>query len=91
MKRLHITWRDASYTTDDTDHSELQLVTLEEVGYLIKEDRESITIGMEYIPEATSSRLTLTIPRVNIISITTLQKGKALDPSKFIHPSSSTI
>lgn len=74
---LYLRWKDAAYTTEDTDHERLTLIELEEVGFLIHEDDESITLGPEWHEGCTSSRLTLTIPRVNILEAYALSaKGR---------------
>jgi hypothetical protein len=65
----YLQWRDASYNLEEVPHEELGLVELHEIGWIIKEDDECITLGLEWYPDANvaSSRLTITIPKVNIV------------------------
>ena len=67
-------WRDASHSQEEWVIEALGgLEELYDVGFLLKETDESITIGMEYQHGNASTRNWLTIPRVNLIDIRHLQ------------------
>jgi hypothetical protein len=80
----YIHWRDASYNTEEMPHEELGLVDLHEVGWIIKEDDECITLGVEWYPETAvaATRLTLTIPKVNIVRRKDFKLEKILGKGK---------
>ena len=66
---IYIHWRDANYTEEDTDHRDLgALLDVYEFGFLIKETEESYVVCAEWNEDATSSRLAVTIPKVNVAS-----------------------
>jgi hypothetical protein len=67
MTITYLKWRDASYNGDERDESEMTLVDLQEVGWLVREDNESITLSMEHQDGATARRLWLSVPKVNVI------------------------
>lgn len=52
----------------DVSHDDLGLVTLCEVGFIIKETDECICLSYEYSPGATSSRQTLAIPHSCLVA-----------------------
>ena len=65
---IYIHWRDANYSVEDTDHRELgSLLDVYEFGWLIKETDESYVVCAEWSEDATSSRLAVTIPKVNVV------------------------
>lgn len=69
-----VRWRDACHSQDEFAISDLGgLAELAEVGWLIAETPESVTLSMEHQEGATSTRLWLTIPLVNIQSIEELR------------------
>ena len=61
----YIHWRDASYNPEES--TEFGLADLHEVGFVVAEDHESVTLSMEHMDGEVSHRLTLTIPLVNIL------------------------
>ncbi len=68
----YVRWRDACYNTDEIPHEALGgLVELHEFGFVIADSEEAITICPEYQDGATSSRLTITVPRCNIVEMRT--------------------
>lgn len=69
-----VVWKDACSQEAAGPHTEVEpgLVVLREVGFLLGESDEAITIGMEVSDDATAGRWRLHIPRVNIISRTLL-------------------
>lgn len=68
----YVRWRDACYNPDEVPHESLgALVELLEFGFVIAESEEAITICPEYQDGATSSRLTITVPRCNIVEMRT--------------------
>lgn len=65
-----VTWFDASYQRGECSIDELvPRVILESAGFLIREDADSVSIGMDYYPEDETWRHIENIPRVNIIKI----------------------
>lgn len=69
MPRLaYIRWHDACYTPDESEHEALgDLVELHEIGFVVKETEHTIVLCVEHQQGEQSSRLTLTVPRVNIV------------------------
>lgn len=69
-----VVWKDACSQEAASPHTEVEpgLVILREVGFLLGESDEAITIGMEVSDEAGPGRWRLHIPRVNILSRTVL-------------------
>lgn len=63
----YVHWRDAAMHMDETDIEEMSLVDLYEVGWLIRETDEHITLAIEYPGGRRSTRLALSIPKVNIV------------------------
>ncbi len=77
MKPVYIRWRDAYHGQEDTPHQDLgALAELHELGFLVKETPETYTISMEHQDGETSSRLWLTIPKVNVIEFRRLRISK---------------
>lgn len=67
---VYVVWHDAHYSPEETPLNYVDgLVELHEVGWLLSQTDESVSIGMEYEPGMESTRLYLTIPKVNIKSI----------------------
>ncbi len=79
MTIVYIKWRDAMHSTSQHAVTSLGgLAELHEIGFLIKESDESITIGTEAEDGATvEARMWLTVPKVNIVEMkrTTLAKA----------------
>lgn len=65
----YVRWRDASHGMGEIALEEMGLSELEEVGFLVKEDEESITLAMEPPGDSDSTRLWLTIPKVGIVEM----------------------
>jgi hypothetical protein len=66
MTLSYIRWRDASHGIGEFAPSDMGLVELAEVGWLVQEDDESVTLSMEYQADTDTRRLWLTIPKGNI-------------------------
>ncbi len=78
-KIVYVHWRDAmSDEASEPDYpAEAELIDLEEVGFLLDETDEAIQIGMEREVEGGfPSRWRLNIPKVNIVEIRPLSKGR---------------
>jgi hypothetical protein len=67
MTVTYIRWKDASHGMDEYDVSQMVLSELEEVGWLVTEDDDCVTLSMEHEENSKSRRLWLTIPKVNVI------------------------
>jgi hypothetical protein len=73
---VYLIWKDAHYSPEEVPLDIIQeLVVLHEVGWLVAESEESVTLSMEYQPGMDSTRLYLTVPRVNIQELYVLQPG----------------
>jgi hypothetical protein len=76
-----IRWRDAcqdeAAAPDTPLASASRLVELLEVGFLIGEDDESVSIAMECEPDGSLGRWRLHIPKVNIIERRDVELKKA--------------
>jgi len=80
MKLAWVSWRDASHGLNEWDKERMTLSSLEEIGFILKEDEDSITLGMEHNvsePDAKDARLWLTIPRSGIIEMRTRELDQA--------------
>lgn len=67
---VYVHWRDAAHGLEEIPVAQAgELADLHEVGFLVAENDESITLSPEHQDGATSARLWLTIPRVNIIEM----------------------
>lgn len=78
MTIVYIRWRDACHSMSQSPIKDLgELAELMEIGFLLRETEESITIGTESQDGATEARMWLTVPRVNIIEMrkTTLARA----------------
>lgn len=69
MKIAYVIWRDATHGTDEIAAEDADLAELHEIGFIVAETDEAITLNMEHQEDATKYRLWLTIPRVNVTSI----------------------
>lgn len=66
-----VIWRDACHSVDDCEITEIsELRTLREVGWLVTETDETVTLSLEE-PDGTTIRNWMTIPRMAIISMKT--------------------
>lgn len=75
MKIAYIRWRDASYGNGDEQPiaNLAGAVELHECGFLLREDKETVTLSMEHQDGAETTRIWLTIPRVNIAEMKTAE------------------
>lgn len=63
----YVKWRDATMSQGDEDLFNVDaLMELEEIGWLIKETDDSVSLSIEK-PQFDKARLWLTIPKVNIM------------------------
>lgn len=68
MRVVYIRWHDACYSTDESNIAELGgLADLHEIGFLLQETDKAVVLGLEHQEGATTARLTLTIPKCNIV------------------------
>lgn len=68
MTVVYVKWRDAVNSNSSHALSSLgDLAELHEVGFLLKESAETITIGTEAQEGAMEARFWLTIPKANIV------------------------
>jgi hypothetical protein len=77
MKLAYVRWRDAAFDNEDTPISDMDLAELHEVGFLIAETADAVKLAIEHPGEATSTRLWLVIPKVNIIEMRVRELDKA--------------
>ncbi len=75
MTVTYIKWRDATHGITEAAPADMGLAELEEIGWLVHEDDESVSLSMEYQAEADARRLWLTVPKVNIVE----RKDRDLD------------
>lgn len=84
MTITHIIWRDAAYSNGDAVSLSAigGLTELQEVGFLVAENDEAVTLSMESGLTG-CNRCFLTVPKVNIVSRvdTTLAKAFRLKRS----------
>lgn len=62
----HILWRDACFGLSETDITLTGLVDLHAVGFVLREDDESVIVSLEWQDEATTTRNWLAIPKNRI-------------------------
>ena len=67
MTVTYLKWRDASHGIGECYPGDMGLVELEEVGWLVQEDDDSVTLAMEHQTGAETRRLWLSVPKVNIV------------------------
>lgn len=67
MTLTYIKWRDASHSIDEWPIDRIELIELEEIGYLLRETEEAVTLSIEAPDGSDSTRLWLCIPKVNIV------------------------
>jgi hypothetical protein len=67
MTLTYIRWRDASHGLSECDPKNMGLSDLKEIGWLVQEDDESVTLSMEYEEESDERRLWLTVPKSGIV------------------------
>lgn len=67
---VEIEWIDASYEGVTLKPGELRpLVRLRTCGYLVREDKESVSVAMELCDEDGNCRHVTHLPRVNIVKM----------------------
>jgi hypothetical protein len=69
MRPVLIRWRDAAHHHEERAISDTGLIELEEVGWLVADEPDYVTITMERIADdeaPETARLWLSIPRINI-------------------------
>ena len=65
----YVRWHDAALAEDDLAPADMGLCELLELGWLVREDGESVSIAMERQRGVTTHRYSLTIPRANILEL----------------------
>jgi len=67
-KLAHIIWKDAGYNSSsgETPIKDVGLMRLEEVGFIVSEDDEQITLSLEFRPDMETVRNYLSIPKTGI-------------------------
>jgi hypothetical protein len=82
MTLAYIHWRDACHNSDEIRIDDLgEAVALHACGFVVKETEETITLSLEHQDGADTTRLWLSIPRVNIVEMRTATIDKAF-PAK---------
>lgn len=78
MTIVYIRWKDAQNSNATHAIASLgELAVLDEVGFLLTENEETITIGTESPQQALEARFWLTIPKAAIIEERRTTLGKA--------------
>ena len=68
MKFIYIKWFDSCYDRGSLQKKDIKdTVVLENIGFLIKETKESFCMALEYCEEWDNYRYIISIPKVNII------------------------
>jgi hypothetical protein len=73
---VYVRWRDAGHQHEEYRIEDIELIELEEVGWLVGEDDECIKLTMEIGRDDNDpefARLWLAVPKVNIVEQTPLQ------------------
>jgi len=79
-KIAYVRWCDASYQRGEITKSEVvPHIELESVGMLIRQDADTVSIGLDYNPLDKSWRFVLNIPRANIVSMIVFKRPKDED------------
>lgn len=76
----YIHWRDASQALEEFPLTDMEPIDLYEVGFLLKETEESVTISCEQAEDF--GRLWLCIPKVNIVERRDMPLEKAFPPKR---------
>jgi len=78
MRIIEVTWRDCTHFDDSQlcidDIMRQTLIIMQDIGYLIAEDREKIAIASEYIAEHNTYRHISWIPKCNVIKRRTIKR-----------------
>lgn len=82
MTITYLKWRDATHGMGECAPASMGLSDLQEVGWLVQEDDEKITLAMEYQPDGDTRRLWLTVPKVNILDRRDAELDKAFPARK---------
>ncbi len=81
MILVYIRWRDAVNSNATHAISSLgDLAELHEVGFLLAESEETITVGTEAQEGAVEARFWLTVPKVNIVEMRKTTLARAFFP-----------
>ena len=86
MTVTYIRWRDASHSMNEFEISKIEPISLQEVGFLIRETEEAVTLAIE-APfdgdiETDTTRLWLCVPKVNILERRDADLEKAFPAKK---------
>lgn len=72
-----VEWTDASWDSATVTPDEIEpLAVLSEAGWLVREDRDSITLALELCEADGTCRHTVSIPRVGIRKLRKIRTGK---------------
>lgn len=66
MKLIYLKWKDACFDTEDKQPKNLDLITLESIGFFIKENEEMVVMAQDITGE-NYCRYSKAIPKVNIL------------------------
>lgn len=70
MKLAYVKWKDAVYSDSDGASHQASTVELEEVGWLLDENKDAILLGLELQPEGyTKGRGRISVPRPGIVEL----------------------
>ena len=67
MTVSYVRWRDACWSAERDEVSKIGLAELHEVGFVLAETEESLTLGLEHPGDTPGVRFWLCIPKVNIL------------------------
>ena len=83
MTIAFVRWRDAMTEEAETGGpAQAQLIELSEIGWLVAESPEAITLSMELESNETPGRFRLHIPRSGIIEFQTIDSSQAFKPKR---------
>ena len=77
MKIVYLHWRDACHDMNECRPAETGLIDLHEVGFLLHETDEFVTLSCEHPGDSDTARLWLSVPKTNIVERrdTTVEKA----------------
>ena len=78
----YIVWNDASHQITEVGPEDVGLIELHEVGFLFHEDAKQVTISIEKQVDAKTTRMWMSIPKVNIIHRIDLPLKRAFPPKR---------
>jgi hypothetical protein len=73
----YLRWRDASHGLHECSVADMGLSELQEIGWLVQEDEEKVTLSMEHEDESSERRLWLSVPKGNIVERRDIEFEKA--------------